>query len=209
MQLSDILSAKNVASIYEATSNVKSYAEMYAPSASEHTAQAINKFAANLSCKLDEKFWKSFEIDYAYGRNVMICVSGKRANVMDVMENVTFAKHICQLLKAGNSICWVRDSRVYAVTWDNWKSLYAKMTVKRDSCSLPTPPSSWELLDHEIKRKRDKMFYESAEVIRSKKLSKRGYNMTFDEVRAMRRHDEYEKYLRSTSKEARKILSVL
>lgn len=209
MQLSDILSSANVASIYEVANNSQSYAEMYAPSVDERTAQAINKFVADKPCKLDANFWKSFELDYAYGRNVMLCVTGKRVKVIDVIESVTFAKHICQLLKSGNQICWVRDCSVYTITWENWSAIYRKMTTKRDMRSLPTPPAKWEIHVHQVERKREKMFYETAEVIRSKKLSKRGYNMTFDEVRAMRRHEEYEKYLRSTSKEARNILSVL
>lgn len=209
MKLSDILSTASITSVYNATENAKSYAELYAPNVDKLVVNSINEFASNLKCKLDENFWKQFSSQWFWENSVMVCVNGKSAKVIEVSEGVTFAKHICQLLKAGNRICWFNGDAVYDITWEYWKRAYKLLVGNVSFSNLPEPPSKRELREKRVNRKREKMFYESAEVIRSKKLSKRGYNMTFDEARAMRRHEEYEKYLRSTSKEAKRIMQVL
>lgn len=209
MQLSDILSAASISSVYNATKDNKSYADTYAPNVSKSVVDSVNEFAADQKCKLDENFWKRFGSQWFWDNSVIVCIDGKNAKILNVTEGVTFAKHICQLLKAGNRICWFRGNAAYDITWEYWKRIYTRLVGNVSLSDLPEPPSKRELRERRVNRKREKMFYETAEVIRSKKLSKRGYNMTFDEVRAMRRHEEYEKYLRSTSKEARKIMQVL
>ena len=113
------------------------------------------------------------------------------------------------MLKRGDKICWLENGYLCEVNWDNWKGVYHAHTTEPSSDALPVPPSRHELRMMQINRDRDEMFYEAASVIRNKKLNKRGYNMTFDEIRAQMRHEAYEKRLRGIEIEARKIMSVL
>ena len=60
-----------------------------------------------------------------------------------------------------------------------------------------------------VERKREEMFYEQASNDRYKKMGKRGYNLSFDEMRALRRMEAAERQAYRTIKSARQIMEAM
>ena len=205
MQLSDLISIEKLDVMREIASQ-PSDAATYMPTLSEATRGELSAFVGR---KCGTTFWVHLRSEYTLTPNVMVCVSGKRISVLPVTKSVTFAKHLGVMLKRGDKICWLENGYLCEVNWDNWKAVYRSLTTEPTSDALPVPPSRHELHMMRINRDREEMFYEAASVVRNKKLNKRGYNMTFDEVRAQMRHEAYEKRLRGVEIEARNILAVL
>lgn len=202
MQLSDILTVEQVGAMREISSK-PTFAQIHVPFLSDEARGFISAFVGR---KSDENFWKRLRSEYDYAPSVMVCVVGKSVEVIQVRQSVIFAKHLGDMLKRGAKICWVRNRVTFEVNWENWKSVYKSLTaVQSESDALPMPPSRHQMRMMREERGREKAFYEAASVIRNKKLNKRGYNMSFDEIRAQMRHDAYEKHLRGVEIEARKI----
>lgn len=205
MQLSDFISIEKL-DVMREIAKQPSNAAKYMPMLSEETCGELNAFVGR---KPGEAFWVKLRSEYAYTPNVIVCVTGSGASVMQVTKSVTFAKHLGLMLKRGDKICWLDNGSIFEVNWDNWQSVYQELTNTQATDMLPVPPSKREMRMIRRKRERDELFYEGASVIRNKKLNKRGYNMSFDEIRAQMRHDAYEKRLRGIELEAKNILSVL
>lgn len=205
MQLSNLISIEKLDAMREIASK-PSDAAVYMSTLSEQTRSELSAFVGR---KCGQAFWMQLRSEYTHTPNVMVCISRKRVSIMPVTKCVTFAKHLGGILKRGDKICWLKNGYLCEVSWENWKSVYRSLTVEATNGELPVPPSRHEMRMIQTKRDRDEMFYEAASVIRNKKLNKRGYNMTFDEIRAQMRHEAYEKRLCGVETEARNIMAML
>ena len=208
MQLADILSNVQLGAMLNVAQS-QTDAEKYAYSVSTKTHEYLYKFAAELKCVLNAKFWKDLQTEYIYDKSVMVCIKGKNATVMPVMENPTFAKHLGEMLKGGYAICWVTDRYTQAVSWDNWKWIYKVLTETQTQSDLPAPISKRERVSIRVESDRQRMFTGAAECNRYKKIGKRGFNTTFDEMRAEIRTEAYERKLRGVIGEAKRIIESL
>lgn len=204
MQLSDLISVEKLDAMREIASQ-PSVAEQYVPFLSEHARGCLTAFVGR---KCGNIFWANLRRECEYAPDVIVCVAGKRADVMPVHKSAIFAKRLGAMLKRGDKIAWLKNGKFVSVNWENWESIYAALTSD-DENDLPVPPSRCEMRRMRVERDRREMFYEAASATRNKKLGKRGYNMSFDEIQAWRRHEAYEKRLRGVEIEARRIISVL
>lgn len=208
MQLSDILSATQLDAM-RAVATRKTDAETYAPNIPTRISECLYSLAANAKCVTNGKFWQ--RLQWAINENGCAVVQfvGKTAKVIEATKTSVFGKHLCNRLKAGDNLAWVDMHSCYTLDWETWKQTWNKITFTPSADNLPTPPSVREMSQIRINRDRQEMFCEAAQVIRNKKLGKRGFNMSFDEIRAMQRQEAYERSLRGVVNDARKIMAVL
>lgn len=202
MTLADLLSQTQVQSMITGADK-KNCAETYAPSIPAHIQSALYDFAGTLNCQLKACFWSNLDAAHT---SAMVCIKGKQAQVLPVVESVIFARHLGELLKEGNNIVWVVNAKIVHITWENWREIYARLTGALKDDDLPMPISGREKRRIRTDRNRQRMFDEQADCIRYKKMGKRGFRMTFDEAKAEWRAEQYEKALRGVVGEARLIL---
>ena len=205
MQLSDLLTTTQVDAMRQVVTSTQCDAQNYAPNLSDKVRDQLFGFATLHNGNYNRKFWQSLNYEYTQHPDVMICVSGKQITIATVQLNRVFARHIGECLKRGDVICWIRNSSVIVVDWSNWKSVYSSLTKAPDTDTLPTPPSRREMRVIRENRRREHAFGEMAKNPCSKKLGKKGYNLTFDEIRARQRMEAMEKAQRTVISEARKI----
>lgn len=168
--------------------------------------EEISKFAAVNGGKMRRDFWAVFNSAYSCTQDVMVCVypDGK-IRIIEVRRDRVFARHVGELLKTCK-LLWVFDELHVAVTWDNWKSVYAHLTSTKSTQVYDPEMSECEQERHRVERKRENMFYEQATSDRYKKMGKRGYNLSFNELRAVRRMEAMERQQYRILKTASKIM---
>ena len=208
MQLADILSNVQLGAMLNVAQS-QTDAEKYAYSVSTKTHEHLYKFAAELKCVLNAKFWKDLQTEYIYDKSVMVCIKGKNATVMPVHRKPVFAKHLGEMLKGGYAICWVTDRYTQVVSWENWKWIYNALTEIQEHSDIPVPISKRERVRIRVESDRQRMFTSAAGCNRYKKIGKRGFNTTFDEMRAQIRTEAYERKLRGVIGEAKRIIESL
>lgn len=208
MQLSDILSATQLDAM-RAVATRKTDAETYAPNIPTRISECLYSLAADAKCVTNGKFWQ--RLQWAMNDNGCAVVQfvGKTAKVIEATKTAVFGKHLCGRLKAGDRLVWIDMHSCYALDWETWGQTWKAITFVPSTDNLPVPPSEHEMCQIRTNRNRQEMFYEAAQVIRNKKLGKRGFNMSFDEIRARQRQEEYERSLRNTINDAKKIMAVL
>lgn len=166
----------------------------------------ISNFVTTNGGKMRPNFWAVFNSAYSPTHDVMVCVGAdKNVSVLEVRRNRNFAHHVGELLKT-HKVCRVFEGVALPVTWENWKSVYRALTQRRDEQEYDYEPSEWEVEVRNVERKREEMFYEQASNDRYKKMGKRGYNLTFDEMRAVRCMEAAERQAYRTVKNARQIM---
>ena len=168
--------------------------------------EEISKFAAMNGGKMRRDFWAVFNSVYSCTQDVMVCVQpdGKML-IIEVRRDRIFARHVGELLKTCK-LLWVFDELYTVVSWDNWKSVYRHLTSAKDAQVYDPEMSECEQKRHLVERKRENMFYEQATSDRYKKMGKRGYNMSFNELRAVRRMEAMERQQYRILKIAKKIM---
>lgn len=208
MKIADMLSSAQFTAMYDVASK-PSDAEKYAPELSL-IHDFLYAFAARCSCVYPENFWHNLHAEHDFSADVMVCIKNKKATIVPVWHTRAFARHLGEMLKEGTSICWIVNGKAKQVDWENWKDVYAQLTSDATAkCEYDEPISRREIRRIRINEKRERMFSDAALSERYKKMSKRGYNLAFDEMRAMQRQEEYERKLRKVVNEAEKILQVL
>lgn len=207
MKIADMLSSAQFTAVYD-VAKAQSDAEKHAPELSL-IHDFLYAFAAQCSCVYSASFWRNLHDEHTSSADVMVCIQHKRATIMPVMRTRVFARHLGEMLKNGVSICWIVKGRAMRVNWENWKAVYTQLTETGTKCEYDEQISRREMRRIRIDEKRERMFSDAALSERYKKMSKRGYNLAFDEMRAMQRQEEYEKKLRKVVNEAAKIMQVL
>ena len=168
--------------------------------------EEISKFATVNGGKMRRDFWAVFNSVYSCTQDVMVCVyPDGNIRIIEVRRDRTFARHVGELLKTCN-LLWVFDELHVVVTWDNWKSVYAHLTSAKNAQVYDYEMSEHEQERHRVERKRENMFYEQATSDRYKKMGKRGYNLSFNEMRAVRRMEAMERQQYRILKTASKIM---
>lgn len=168
--------------------------------------EEISKFATVNGGKMRRDFWAVFNSVYSCTQDVMVCVyPDGNIRIIEVRRDRTFARHVGELLKTCK-LLWVFDELHTVVEWGNWNSVYAHLTSVKS-----TQVYDYEMSEHEqerrrVERKRENMFYEQASNDRYKKMGKRGYNLSFNELRAVRRMEAMERQQYRILKTASKIM---
>ena len=168
--------------------------------------EEISKFAAKNGGKMRRDFWAVFNSVYSCTQDVMVCVQPDgKMRILEVRCNRTFARHVGELLKTCKVLRVFSDFSV-VVDWNNWKSVYRSLTKAMDAQVYDYEASAFENERREVERKREEMFYEQATSDRYKKMGKRGYNLSFNEMRAVRRMEAMERQQYRILKTASKIM---
>ena len=169
----------------------------------------ISNFVARNGGKMRPNFWAVFNSVYSLTHDVMVCVgTDKKVSVLEVRRNRNFADHVGELLKT-HKVCRVFEGVALSVNWENWKSVYRSLMPRKDNQVYDYEPSEWEVEVREKERKREVMFYEQASNDRYKKMGKRGYNLSFNEMRAVRRMEAAERQACRTIRAARQIMEAI
>ena len=168
--------------------------------------EKVSKFAAENGAKVRPNLWAGFNAEFALTHDVMVCVQpDKRIRIIPVRRDRVFAHHVGELLKTC-VLLWVREENAYPVGWDNWRWVYQRLVRATDIQQYDSELSECE--EKRLRTKQQKLaeFYDLAKPDRYKKLGKRGYNLSFDEIRALRRQEAYEKRLYGTIEVAKDIM---
>ena len=172
-----------------------------APEISGSQKIILNFVTAN-GGKIRPNFWGEFNDAYKSAHDVMVCVdANKKVKILPVRHDRIFARHVGELLKRGN-VMWGNIE----VTWKNWKAVYAYLTSAKSTQVYDPEMFEEDLERYRVERKRENMFYEQATSDRYKKMGKRGYNLSFNELRAVRRMEAMERQQYRILKTASKIM---
>lgn len=208
MELSNFISLETIGAMRKVATAPT--ADIYAPSFDGGTKDFFYKAAASQSCVLDEKFWRRMERIYTSRESVLVTFHNEEIDFIGITYNRIFAIHVCELLKRGYTVIFVGEGHdAWQVNWRNWHDTYRLLADKHETDNLPDYISKAEIRAIRIRHKRERAFAEAAECIRYKKLGKRGFNMSYDEIRALRRADLLEKEIRGVVSEAQAIYSVI
>lgn len=162
----------------------------------------ISNFVARNGGKMRPNFWVAFNAAYSLAHDVMVCVGAdKKVSVLPVRRDKIFAHHIGVLLKS-SKIMWGATE----VNWSNWEKVYSYLVPATDVQQYDSELSEREENRLRTKQKKLAEFYDLAKPDRYKKIGKRGFNTTFDEIRAVQRQERYERRLYGTFKEAKRIM---
>lgn len=208
MNLSDMLSSASISALQ----TVAKQAPKQNKSASNLATKVVSDlvdFAYANGCKYSNREWDELTDAIANGEEVIVCIDGKRIDVLTVRHEVIFAKHIGALLKQGNALCWV-DLFATEITWKNWKAYYAKMTAKRDPRydELPDQITRTELIRHMVNAKRERLFAEGARVVRKHHVT-RACNLSFEAMRAVAREQELQTEFNRNVRGAQKLYELV
>lgn len=226
-QLADLLSSNSFAekkgadlqgAINDVISGIKAAlpdqtdAELYAPNLLPFQRAEIAQLAADHKAKLSVSFWQELEKLSHTRENVIVCVYGKRATIEHRVSDVTFAKHIGMMLKRGVAMYFVNSAK--AITWDNWKNVYAALTYQPDTHTYDIAPSQSEVGAILKQRETDRNFSQAARVTGRRSLPTM-QECFYQKVRCkeIKRQDRAtlrrEDYRSAVVSEAKRILAVL
>lgn len=207
MQIKDLFSDKQLTAL-RSKLDEHTLAEKYASNVGEIAHKTLYAIASDHKHVLNASFWQELGAEFKSGCYVAVLIKGKSASIFPECNSPRMARMIGDRLKQGYGICVITPSGwAQRVTWENWKRIYAMLT--RVDNGYEAAPSEREIRNITTKRKKEAEFYEAASCIRNKKLGKRGFNMTFDELRAQMRQEAYERNLRTVTNTARTIMAVL
>ncbi len=169
MTLGNLFSAQDIAAL-KSVATAQTDAEKYTTHISEKAWEMLYDNAANLGQKLTPKWWQGLDKLVAMNTEVVVCMRGKReCDIISVTRQAYWAKHLGQMLKSGYSIVWIGKNFSTRVTWDNWKSVYAKLTAKPETHEYDPEMTREEKREMREARRLRKQFNDGAEVIRRRK----------------------------------------
>lgn len=205
MRLSDIITASQLSAMRSAASG-QSAVEKIAPSVSDQMRDKICAVAAEFDFNLTLNMWRELHQTFISDGAAILCANGKTVRVIPEMHGKAFAVHMKNLLKGGYTLLFVTNKRVCHICWKNWQSWYEKFTaMPKQKNALPDKPTYATMRKLREQRYKEHMFYQLADPQITKKIGKRGYNMTFDEMRAIRHIEAVERRNSVIIKEAQKI----
>ena len=171
--------------------------------------EEISIFVAENGGKMRPDFWAVFNSELSLTHDVMVCVQpDRKVRIIEVRRNRNFAHHVGELLKT-HKICWVWGEDAIEVSWKNWKAVYNYLVPTRNNQVYDPQMSDDERERTLTARKKMGEFYNLALSDRYKKMGKRGYNLSFDEARAVRRMEAAERKMYRTIRTARQIMEAM
>lgn len=205
MQLSDIITASQLSAMRMAASG-QSAVEKIAPSITDQMRDEICAFSAEYDFNVTLNTWRELHQTFSADGAAIICADGRSVKIMPEMHGKAFAVHMKNLLKRGCTLLFVTFQRIREISWENWQDWYDKFTyVPKQSDTLPDKPTAASMRKLRENRHKERTFYQLADPQITKKMGKRGYNLSFDEVRARQRMEAMERRNRTVVNEARKI----
>lgn len=206
MQISDILSDKQLTALCTTPTSTR---RKYTHTPSWAHDYALECIAPSTKRGLSENFWANFDDAFQGCKSVVVIIDKNRICAKGVLRNKIYARHIVHEIKSGKQVYWIELENCFQVKPCNLPSVWAYLTQ--------TTKRNYEYDEYDvaaerlakIDAKREKMFYEAAKANRYSKIGKRGFNTSFDELRAFMRHDAYERELRGVVENAREIFGVL
>lgn len=158
---------------------------------------------------IDENFWRAINEIFAANYFAYVEINKGAARVKCAERNKLYALHIANLLKENKQIFWLQYDNCYEITKRNISALYKYLEG--------APVAQYEYMERNVReetriahdKKREKEFHDIARPNIYRKIGKRGFNTSFNELRAFERHNAYEKELRGITKKAKEILGVL
>lgn len=208
MNLSDILSSASLSALQTVVKQTPKQTKSASNIATKVVSQLVD-FAYAQGCKYSNREWDELTDAIADGHEVIVCIDGKRVEVLTVRHEVIFAKHIGALLKRGNALCWV-DLFATEITWQNWKAFYARMTSKPDphAHEYDRELTRAELVRHMVNAKRERLFATGADVVRKHHV-RRDCNLSFEAMRAVAREQELQTEFNRNVREAQRIYELV
>ncbi len=135
---------------------------------------------------------------------VYICAEGIR--FVSNLKTVNFAKSVGYALKRA-AVVWIHDGAFRQVTFGNWKQVYKRICPK-EAQIVTNEPTAREIAERRESLRLERSFKEARSVDVYKKLGKRGYNQTFDELRKRRIIEAMDAERKSIIAEAKLILAI-
>lgn len=179
--------------------------------AREYTiTDALNALCDKCEIQASKHAKKRAESAKSSGENVLIFVGKGGINFMPVRErSLLLAKSVKLQYKRGG-VLWLHDGEFTTVTETNfgWVEYMFSPVPEYVQAELDRP-GKYELREIRDRRSREKMFDEARSVDSYKKMGKRGFNMTFDELKHRRIVQEYDRQLYRTERVARNIVSAM
>jgi hypothetical protein len=139
---------------------------------------------------------------------------------LDVLEtrerNVRIAQIVGGRVRDGVALYFLRGE-MNVIDFSSWKASWSRIISGQVGAEM-REKAAQDREDRRENRERRKLlsemgrqnrFKEAAEVTTYKKMGKRGYNMTFDELRRKRQIEEFDAQFKRTEIRARQIASVL
>ena len=205
MQLSDIITASQLSAMRSAASG-QSAVETIAPSITDEMRDKICSFSAEFDFNVTLNMWRELHQTFTSDGSAILCADGKSVKIMSEMHGNAFAVHMKSLLKRGCTLLFVTHKRVCHICWKNWQNWYDKFTAApKQVNTLPDKPTAASMRKLREQRHKERTFYQLADPQITKKMGKRGYNLSFDEIRARQRMEAMERRNRTVVNEARKI----
>lgn len=171
--------------------------------------EKVSIFVNQNGGKIRADFWAVFNSGLSLTQDVMVCVQpDRKVQIIEVRRNRSFAHHVGELLKT-HKVCWVWGEDVIPVDWENWKAVYSYLVPSKNSQVYDPEMSEYERERTLTARKKMGEFYDLALSDRYKKMGKRGYNLSFDEARAVRRMEAAERKMYRTIRTARQIMEAM
>lgn len=136
-----------------------------------------------------------------------IYISENGMQVMPMYEkSINFAKSVGYHLRKQDSVIWIHDCGSFKeVNYQNWKQVWNKITPKAQKQNEICQPSKQEMAEIREERRLDNFFNSARSVDLYKKLGKRGYNMTFDELKRKRQIEAIDRHIYNVKHQAEEI----
>ena len=205
MKLSDIITTSQLSAMRSAASG-QSVVEKIAPSISDQMRDKICAFSAEFDFNVTINVWRELHQTFTSNGAAILCVYNKSVKIIPAMHGKAFAVHMKHELKRGCTLLFVTHKRVVRICWSNWQMWYDKFTaMPPKQNNAPDKPTYATMRKLREQRYKEHMFYQLADPQITKKIGKRGYNLSFDEIRAIRHMEAIERRNRIIIKEAQKI----
>lgn len=169
----------------------------------------VYDIAYEMGQKIGCGFWDTMNTYFGKCIPHVICLKGhNEREIMPIVRNAIWAKHLGQMLKAGYRIIFARENGyAYEVTWDNWNRVYRSLTTEPNNDNYDRQPTKRELSQIRNAKRKEKEFYDLARPIRAKKSGR--MRISFEEARDQRVRMERLDYECKVVRAANKILEVL
>ena len=173
--------------------------------------------AGGYGIKVNAKMRDKIDNSQESGKEFFVFVSGYGMDMLEVRErNVPTAKIVGGRLRMG-TVIWFRNGKYSVVDMNDWKDGLAQVISgqkkaeiveqRRELREARAQKREERFLIGEMRR--EKRFDEAREMPRYKKMGKRGFNLSFDEMKHKREIEAFDEAMRGVSMRTKEIASVL
>lgn len=173
--------------------------------------------AGGYGVSVDAKMRDKIENSQESGKEFFVFVSSYGMNILDVHErSVEIAKIVGNRLHFG-TVLWFRNGKHSVVDMKDWKDGLAQVISGQKKAEIKE--ARRELREARAQRReerfligemrREKRFDEARDMPIYKKMGKRGFNLSFDELKHKREIEAFDATMRNVSQRTKEIASVL